>query len=140
MSYLSPAARDFAWLLNRFVDETDAVVDAIAVSADGILLCSSEGIDWASAEQLGAITSGLLSLTQGAARCFHMDDVEQIIVEMGRGYLFTTAISLGASLGVLAQKDCDIGMVAYEMTLLVQRAGEVLTPQLIDELKNVLTV
>lgn len=103
MSYLSPAARDFAWLLNRFVEETDAVVDAIAVSADGILLCSSEGIDRASAEQLGAITSGLLSLTQGAARCFHMmDDVKQIIVEMGRGYLFTTAISLGASLGVLA--------------------------------------
>ena len=38
------------------------------------------------------------------------------------------AISNGSSLAVLAASTCDLGLVAYEMTLLVERAGRVLTP------------
>jgi predicted regulator of Ras-like GTPase activity (Roadblock/LC7/MglB family) len=33
-------------------------------------------------------------------------------------------------LGVLAAPDCDMGLVAYEMALLVERVGRVLTPAL----------
>lgn len=141
MSSPSAAARDFNWLLTRFVNETADVQAAIAVSADGILLAHSQRtINRPDAEQLAAIVSGLNSLAGGAARCFDLDDVTQIIVEMRRGYLFSTAIGLGSSLGVLADAGCDIGVVAYEMTMLVHSAGTVLTPALIDELKNVLVV
>jgi len=140
MNQMSAAAKSFGWLLSNFVDHTAGVVDAIAVSTDGILLASSDGVSQAQSEQMAAITSGLTSLTNGAARCFALDDVEQIIVEMGRGFIFVTSISQGSSLGVIADKDCEIGLVAYEMTLLVERAGEVLTPDLIAELKNLLTV
>jgi uncharacterized protein len=38
------------------------------------------------------------------------------------------AISDGSSLAVLARGDCDMGLVAYEMTLLAERAGSALTP------------
>ena len=35
---------------------------------------------------------------------------------------------------------CDIGNVGYQMALLVERAGEMLTPELVDELKNLVLV
>lgn len=140
MSNLSPAAQNFGWLLNSFVDNTDGVLYSVAVSADGILVASSAGLHRASAEQLAAIVSGLTSLAHGADRCFNANGLEQIIIEFGHGYLFVTAMGLGASLGVVASKDCEMGLVAYEMALLVERAADVLTPDLMAEMKNLLTV
>jgi uncharacterized protein len=39
---------------------------------------------------------------------------------------------------VLAGSSCDVGIVAYEMTLLVSRSGDVLTPSLRAELQAAL--
>jgi hypothetical protein len=39
---------------------------------------------------------------------------------------------------VLATKQCDTGLVAYEMTMLARRVGTVLTPGLIAELQSLL--
>jgi uncharacterized protein len=47
---------------------------------------------------------------------------------MRRGLLLVMAISDGSSLAVLTSADCDMGLVAYEMTLLVERVGGALTP------------
>lgn len=137
---ISEEARNFNWLLVQFVEKTDGVQEAIAVSSDGLLLAASAGRQRENVEQFAAITSGLISLTGGAATCFDFDGVEQVIVEMGRGYMFVTAIGDGSTLGVVADRDCDIGLIAYEMTLLCQRAGAALTPGLIAELKNPLTI
>jgi hypothetical protein len=41
-------------------------------------------------------------------------------------------------LTVLAGSSCDVGLVAYEMTMLVSRAGDVLTPSLRVELQAAL--
>ena len=38
---------------------------------------------------------------------------------MAGGYLFVTSISEGSMLAVLAERSCDMGMIGYEMTLLV---------------------
>ena len=40
------------------------------------------------------------------------------------------AISDGSSLAVLAARQCDMELVSYEMTLLVEAVGEALTPAL----------
>jgi hypothetical protein len=37
---------------------------------------------------------------------------------------------------VLASPSCDIGLIGYEMTLLVDRAGKLLTPELRAQLQN----
>ncbi len=74
------------------------------------------------------MASGLASLTLGAARCFNAEPVIQTIVEMGGGYLFVTSIGEGSVLAVFAQPQCDIGMIGYEMTLLVARVGQLLAP------------
>jgi uncharacterized protein len=57
---------------------------------------------------------------------------------MDRGLLVVMAISDGSCLTVLAASSCDVGVVAYEMTLLVNRTGEVLTPNLRAELQAAL--
>ena len=59
---------------------------------------------------------------------------------MTQGNLFVMSMGYGASLAVLCQSGADIAQVAYEMTLLAERAGAALSPELIGELKNVLTV
>lgn len=130
----------FGWLLNTFVHDTAGVDHALAVSADGIKLAASEGLGSAIADQFAAITSGLSSLTLGAARCFGEPGVERIMIEMTNSFLLIATINEGSVLGVVTGKDHDLGMVAYEMTMFADRAGRVLTPALIDELKNTLRV
>ncbi len=61
--------------------------------------------------------------------------VAMVIVEMENAFLFVTGISDGSCLAVVASATCDVGLVGYEMALLVERVGPVLTPQLRDELR-----
>ncbi len=49
--------------------------------------------------------------------------------------MFVTGISDGSCLAVLAAAGCDMGLVGYEMALLVERCGTVLTPALRAELR-----
>ena len=133
---LSEEARSFSWLLNGFVEKTAGVTDAVAVSSDGLLMAMSSNLSRAGAEQLAAIISGLVSLGNGAATCFGFEGLEQVIVTMRRGFLFVSSISDGSCLGVVSQRGCDIGLVGYQTTLLVERAGSVLTPDLVAELKQ----
>ncbi len=135
---LSEQVRNISWLLSSFVDSTAEVEEAIAVSSDGLLMAMSSSLDRAAADQLAAIVSGLRSLADGAARVTGRGALNQAIVEMGDGYLFVTAISGGSCLGVVAGRDCDLGAVGYGTTLLVERVGTSLTPELIAELKGAL--
>jgi uncharacterized protein len=127
---MNPQPGGFAWLITEFVRGVAGVAHAIVVSADGLLLASSPGLPRDRADQLSAVSSGLISLTEGAARCFEAGGVSQTVVEMDRGYLFLMSVSGGSCLAVLAAPNCDVGLVAYEMTMLVERVGQQLTPEL----------
>lgn len=133
-------AQQFNWMLNNFVKETAGVTDAVAVSSDGLLMAKSNTLDDAGADQVAAIISGFVSLGQGATRCFAFDELNQIIIAMKGGYLFVSAMGDAGCLGVVATPRCDIGNVGYQMALLVERAGQMLTPELVDELKNLVLV
>jgi hypothetical protein len=104
------------------------VAHAVVVSADGLPLAFNARFPRDHADQLAAITSGLSSLTQGAARAFQGGRVVQTAVEMEAGLFVVMAVSNGSSIAVLAASDCDLGLVAYEMSLLVERVGRELTP------------
>jgi predicted regulator of Ras-like GTPase activity (Roadblock/LC7/MglB family) len=126
---LSRAYRqDLNWLVTEFTTRVEDVAHAIVVSADGVPLALSEGIPTMAVEQLSAITSGLTSLMQGAARVFDGGAPTQALVEMDRGLMFVKAISDGSSLAVLTAPECDARQVSYEMTRLVGAVGELLTP------------
>ena len=120
--------QDLNWLVTDFTARVADVAHAVVVSADGVPLALSEFIPHQFAEQLAAITSGLTSLMVGAARIVEAGQPTQALVEMERGLMFVMAISDGSSLAVLASPDCDTDLVAYEMSLLVEAVGDVLTP------------
>ena len=121
---------DVGWLVDGFTQRVPGVAHAAVVSADGLLMASSSGLPRDRADQLSAVASGLGSLTNGAAMCFSAGSVVQTVVEMQGGFLLLMAISDGSWLAVLASPTSDIGLVGYEMTLLVERVGEHLSPAL----------
>jgi uncharacterized protein len=133
---LSAQARNFNWLLTSFVEGTSGVTLAVAVSSDGLLMAMSNSIDRATAEQLSAIIAGMASLGHSTARCFGLGGLDQVIIALEGGFLFVSSVSDGSTLGVLASRGCDIGSVGYQIGLLVERAGSVLTPALVAELKE----
>lgn len=136
MKELSQAARDVNWLVSGFVEEVPGVAHAVVVSADGLPMAFSRGFPKDRADQLAAVAAGLISLVQGASRVFEGGRVAQTVVEMQRGLMLVMSISDGSCLAVLAAPECDMGLVAYQMTVLVERAGQVLTPAVRAELSS----
>jgi uncharacterized protein len=120
--------RDWGYLLDQLCDQVAGISHAIAVSGDGLLISASRQLPREHADQLAAFSSGLASLTSGAARLMSADPVEQNVTEMAGGYLIVMAIGDGSILTVLAAKDCELGQVSYEMAMLINRVGATLTP------------
>ncbi|SDY91495.1 hypothetical protein SAMN05444365_104120 [Micromonospora pattaloongensis] len=123
----------FNWLLANFVRQTDRVRDAVAVSSDGLLIAASDGLTRTEGDHLAAIVSSMASLARSASRRYDFEGLKLIMIEMRRGFLLVSAISGGSCLGVLAEGDCDLGLVGYEISLLAERFGALLTPALISE-------
>jgi predicted regulator of Ras-like GTPase activity (Roadblock/LC7/MglB family) len=132
---MSPEAANFNWLLDNFVKSVPGVRHTLVVSADGLLMAMSNELDRTSGDQLSAIVAGLNSLTRGAARQLQAGEVRQAIVEMDNNFMFQMSISNGSVLGVVTDATCDVGLVGYEMALLVSRTEATLTPQLITEMR-----
>ncbi|MEU1629528.1 roadblock/LC7 domain-containing protein [Streptomyces sp. NPDC020096] len=135
---MSEAAQNLNWLISKFVDRVPGVAHAVVVSSDGVQLAASHTLPKDRADELAAVASAVSGLTLGAADAFEAGSVTRTVVEMLRGFLFVTAISDGSVLAVLASPTCDLKLVGYEMTLLVERTGEVLTPAVRAELQNAL--
>lgn len=142
----SKQADSLRWLLANLVEEVPGIRSVAVVSADGLLLLSSDpdtvggragtgsGPRGASAD-LATIVSGLASLTTGAAGLMEGGEVRQTMVAMDAGTVFVMSISDGSLLGVYATADCDMSAIGYHMALFVGRAGHVLTPELRTELR-----
>jgi predicted regulator of Ras-like GTPase activity (Roadblock/LC7/MglB family) len=132
---MSPEAANFNWLLENFVKSVPGVRHTLVVSVDGLLMSMSDELDRTSGDQMAAIVAGLSSLTRGAARQLRSGAVRQSIVEMDTQFLFLMSISDGSVLAVVAEATCDVGLVGYEMALLVSRSEATLTPQLVTEMR-----
>jgi uncharacterized protein len=127
MTSLPGTGRDLSWLIADFADRVPGVAHAIVVSADGLPIAYSRELPPERANQLAAVASGLTSLTQGASRIFEGGEVKQTMVDMDRGLLIAMGVNGGSTLAVLVGDDCDMGLVAYEMSLLVVQVGDFLT-------------
>jgi predicted regulator of Ras-like GTPase activity (Roadblock/LC7/MglB family) len=115
---------DPAWLLDDLVDRVAEISQAVLLSADGLLTAASRGLSREDADHLSALASAFQSLARGAGRHFGAGAIRQTIIEMDTLFLFVTAAGEGANLAVLAREDCDVGLVAYEMAMLVTRVGK----------------
>ena len=123
-------------LITSFINRIPGALGAVVCTSDGLLLALSAHIARDGADQMAAVTSALTSLTAGAAQCFGSGEVNQVIVDMEGGFLFVTSISDGSSLAVMCDPMCDIGLIGYEMSMLVERIGQLLTPDLRARLQH----
>jgi predicted regulator of Ras-like GTPase activity (Roadblock/LC7/MglB family) len=115
------------WLLDDLVKRVAGADRAVVLSSDGLLIGRSGTLSEEDAEHLSAVASAFQSLARGTGRHFGGGNVRQTMVEMDHAFLFVTAAGRGACLALLASEDADMGLVAYEMNLMVKRVGAVLT-------------
>ncbi|MES5822115.1 roadblock/LC7 domain-containing protein [Streptomyces sp. RG80] len=111
------------WLLDDLVDRVASIRKAVVLSGDGLATGVSKDLTREDGEHLAAVASGFHSLAKGVGRHFEAGNVRQTVVELDDAFLFVTAAGDGSCLAVLSDADSDVGLVAYEMTLLVKRVG-----------------
>ena len=125
MDHDAGAADQLGWLLDDLVRRISEVSKAVILSQDGIALAASQTLERDDAEHLAALAAGFQSLARGAARHFGGGSgVRQTIIEMEAGFLLVSAAGNGTCLAVIAEPGADLGLVAYEMAVLVRRTGE----------------
>lgn len=112
------------WLLDDLTERVEPIRHALVLSNDGLVTEASTGLRREDAEHLAAVSSGLHSLAKGMGRHFGAGDVRQTMIEFDDALLFVTAAGSGSCLCVLSAADSDIGQIAYEMALLVNRVRE----------------
>jgi predicted regulator of Ras-like GTPase activity (Roadblock/LC7/MglB family) len=111
------------WLVDDLVGRVAHVEKAAVLSRDGLALGTSSGLSREDAEHLSALAAGIQSLANGGALHFGGGQVHQTVIEMDQSFLFVTAAGQGTCLAVLAGAKADVGLVAYEMALIVKQVG-----------------
>lgn len=135
---MSTAADNLNWLVAKFAEQVVAVKQAVVVSSDGLPLAVSNNVERETAERLAAVASGMIGLAYGSAGRFGAGAVSNVIVEMEHGWLFVTGIRDGSLMCIVTNRDADIGTLGYEISVFADRAGDVLTPNVRNELKSLM--
>jgi predicted regulator of Ras-like GTPase activity (Roadblock/LC7/MglB family) len=111
------------WLLDDLVTRVPKLEKAAILSRDGLAQGASAGLSREDAEHLAAIAAGVASLAAGGSEYFGIGRVHQTVIEAEGGFLFVAAAGEGSCLAVLAAADADVGLIGYEMAVLVKRVG-----------------
>ncbi|GAA2719008.1 MULTISPECIES: roadblock/LC7 domain-containing protein [Streptomyces] len=118
------SGKELDGVLDELTERVQEIRHALVLSNDGLVTGASASLSREDAERLAAVASGLHSLARGTGRQFRAGEVRQTMVEFDQGVLFVTAAGPDGCLCVLGAGEADIGLIAYEMTLLVNRVGE----------------
>ena len=118
-----------SWLLDNLVDQVEHVQQALILSRDGLVVAASRGLSPEDSEHLSALAAGLQSLARGAGQHFRTGQVRQTIIEMESAFLFVIAAGQGTCLAVLTSADANVGLIAYEMAMLIRRMGKYLAAE-----------
>jgi predicted regulator of Ras-like GTPase activity (Roadblock/LC7/MglB family) len=112
------------WLLDDLVRRVAEITKAVILSQDGLTIGASDTLERDDAEHLAALAAGFQSLARGAGRHFGGGTARQTIIEMESGFLLVTAAGNGTCLAVVTGPGADLGLVAYEMAVMVRRSAE----------------
>ncbi|MFE8950157.1 roadblock/LC7 domain-containing protein [Streptomyces sp. NPDC007856] len=120
-SYVAETPAQLNWLLNDMVRNVPDIGHAVLLSTDGLMRGATDHLTRDHAERLAAVASGFHSLAKGTGRHFGGGAVRQTVVEMEAGFLFVCTAGENTVLAALTPDTADIGVVAYEMAMLVKR-------------------
>ena len=118
-----------SWLLDNLVNQVEDVQQAVILSRDGLVVAASRGLAREDGDHLSALAAGVQSLARGTGQHFHGGEVRQTIIEMEHAFLFIIAAGKGTCLAVLTSADPNVGLIAYEMAMLVRRMGKYLAAE-----------
>ncbi|MGP4002559.1 roadblock/LC7 domain-containing protein [Streptomyces sp. 8N706] len=111
---------DLSWLLTGLVQRVPHTRNVLLLSSDG-LVKAVHGLDTDSADHMAALASGLHCLARSAGKRFgDGGEVRQVVVELDTTLLYVSHAGSGACLAVMAERDADAAVLAYEMALLVK--------------------
>ncbi|MBV9379288.1 MAG: roadblock/LC7 domain-containing protein [Streptosporangiaceae bacterium] len=127
MAQTKSAGEQLGWLLDNLVSRVANVRQALVLSRDGLVVAMSQGMGREDGDHLAALAAGVHSLARGTGRQVGGGEVRQTIIEMESAFLFVMAAGRGTCLAVLASEDANLGVMAYEMAMLVRRMGTHLT-------------
>ncbi|TDE27150.1 histidine kinase [Nonomuraea mesophila] len=118
-----PLPLDVSWVLSPLL-ALPGVVSGVVLSRDGLILGGSADVTTESGERAAAMTSSVL----GAARalCAGLsngtdDEVVDIVISAGSGYYYVAPAGDRAAIVVAATGVVNIGALAYEVQLQVQK-------------------
>ena len=127
MTQTGNPADQLGWLLDNLVSRVANVSQALVLSRDGLVVAKSRGMSQEQADHLSALAAGVHSLARGTGQQVGDGQVRQTIIEMETAFLFVMAAGRGTCLAVLARSGANLGVMAYEMGMLVRRMGTHLT-------------
>jgi predicted regulator of Ras-like GTPase activity (Roadblock/LC7/MglB family) len=118
-----------SWLLDNLVNQVEHVQQALILSRDGLVVAASQSLTREDGEHLSALAAGVQSLARGTGLHFKGGEVRQTIIEMEYAFLFVIAAGKGTCLAVLTSAEPNVGVIAYEMAMLVRRMGKYLASE-----------
>ena len=127
MTQTKSSGEQLGWLLDNLVSQVANVRQALVLSRDGLVVAKSQNMSREQGDHLSALAAGVQSLARGAGKQVGGGEVRQTIIEMDSAFMFVMAAGQGTCLAVLASADANLGVMAYEMAMLVRRMGIYLT-------------
>jgi len=121
------AGEQLGWLLDNLVSRVTNVRQALVLSRDGLVVAMSQTMAKEDGDHLAALAAAVHSLARGAGQQVGAGEARQTIIELDSAFLFVMAAGQGTCLAVLASADANLGVMAYEMAMLVRRMGKHLT-------------
>jgi predicted regulator of Ras-like GTPase activity (Roadblock/LC7/MglB family) len=115
---------ELGWLLDDLVSRVPDIGKALVLTRDGLTVAASATLTREDAERLAAIAAGFHALARGAVRELGAEQARQVIVEMDAAFLFITAAGEGGCLAVVSSARADVGLIAYEMAMLIKRVND----------------
>ena len=123
MTQTKSNGEQLGWLLDNLVSRVANVRQGLLLSRDGLVVATSKNMSREEGDNLSALAAGVHSLARGVGKQVGNEEVRQTIIEMDSAFLFVMAAGQGTCLAVLASADANLGVMAYEMAMLVRRMG-----------------
>jgi predicted regulator of Ras-like GTPase activity (Roadblock/LC7/MglB family) len=125
MTTQAGAAGQLSWLLDSLL-QVKGIRQAVVLSRDGLVMAAAQSVSREEGDHLAALAAGLQGLAHGAMEYCGATEVRQTIIELDSAFLFVMAAGEGTCLAVVSSQDANVGVIGYEMAMMVRRMGKYL--------------
>lgn len=110
--------------LLKKMQKIGGISGSIIVSRDGLVIASN--ITEIDADTFAAMSAAIQGAAETAASELKQGEVDQIIIETGKGKIISTGAGSKAILVILTSKSINLGLALLEMGKTAEKIGEIL--------------